>query len=251
MATARRLTLCLAAGMDKNMILSCRDDTRLHVAARHFSDPEEQEIFWLLLEHGADVHMYNQDEDTPLQVLVSRAPGRSLDTTYRKAFTMLLKHGADINFMGWWSGPLLHKATARERPGVVEILLKHGADPNPTAWMDRPNRLGRYDPLGYILPKILCLLYMLISERDDAMEILRILERDSPLERPEELPFEAFGLNNELPIVRLLVNAGARLNLLKRSQRKMARAISERRLVEAMRKGTFRVLKKALRERGL
>jgi ankyrin repeat protein len=132
MDTARRLTLCLAAGMDKNMIVSRGGETRLHVAAAQLENRAEQEIFLLLLSRGADANAVDNFGLTPLHYLTRYDPPRqSLDTTtFGQALTMLLKHGADINAIGEFDGTPLWESVVDCKPEVVRMLLKHGADPN-------------------------------------------------------------------------------------------------------------------------
>jgi cytohesin len=107
--------LLLEHGADPN-IQDNNGRTPLHWAAWK----GHLEVVELLLEHGADPNVQDYGGMTPLHYAA---------TGHLEVVELLLEHGADPNIKnnnGWTP---LHYAAKNCRVGVVRVLLDHGADP--------------------------------------------------------------------------------------------------------------------------
>jgi ankyrin repeat protein len=134
LGNARGVALSLAAGLDINAIVSCRNSrTRLYQAVRNWiysrilqrpgKEAEEEEVIKLLLMHGADVNAKNYDGMTPLHSLsATLVPGGP-----NPVLEMLLRSGADVTAVSRGGQTPLHLA----KYDVAAILLgMPGVDPN-------------------------------------------------------------------------------------------------------------------------
>ncbi len=116
----------------------------------------------LLLDHGADPTLTNQDGSTPLIVasgLGDLGSGDELGGTEDEALaatTLLLKLGADVDAVDENGETAMHGAAYQNRPQVVRLLAEHGADPslwnqkNTWGWsplmIAQGHRLGNFRP---------------------------------------------------------------------------------------------------------
>ncbi|KAJ3050971.1 hypothetical protein HK097_008064 [Rhizophlyctis rosea] len=80
---------------------------------------EDEEIMSLLLKHGADVHLLNADNATPLSIAVN---GNNFS-----GVRLLLEHGASPNSTNNCGLTLLAQAAKNGRIAVAEALVKAGA----------------------------------------------------------------------------------------------------------------------------
>ncbi|MFT3713483.1 MAG: ankyrin repeat domain-containing protein [Archangium sp.] len=97
--------------------------TPLHFALAHGQAPKQ--IVSLLLEHGADPSLANDQGWRPLHV-----PPNRYDAV--QPLLALLASGVDPNQTDEKGWTCLHHAAKRQAPGCVEALLKAGANPNVT-----------------------------------------------------------------------------------------------------------------------
>jgi hypothetical protein len=108
--------LLLEHGADPN-IKNENGRTPLHWAARE----DHVEVARLLLEHGADPNIQDKDGLTPLHVAAFYG--------HVEVVELLLEHGADPNIQDKYGDTLLHWAASKGRVDVVKLLLAHGANP--------------------------------------------------------------------------------------------------------------------------
>jgi ankyrin repeat protein len=227
MDTARRLTLCLAAGMDKNMIVSGYGETRLHIATNGLGDPREQEIFQLLLLHGAEVNVKDSYGFTPLRNILHCQVPQSSDCSV-KSLRTLLEHGADVNAVEPYGYPPLFLPLGWAMHVVVGILLEHGADPNKADHQGQTPLSFALASIEYIIRPESVLFSTLVSpDRGEtprptgAVEVLRFLLKRVALVEMRKKPWkEALILKGLLACVRLLVRAGALVERLETPERK-------------------------------
>ena len=110
----------LTNGVDVNI------QDRNNVSALHWASKRwARQMAEVLLERGAQVNMKNDQDQTPLHLLLSSNMYRSLDYTH-----LLLKHGADANAQDMNNTTPLHLASQSGLVGVARILLDRGANPN-------------------------------------------------------------------------------------------------------------------------
>jgi cytohesin len=108
---------------------SGKGETPLHKAVQS-RDDSTAEVVEILLQHGADPCIRNEDEETPLHLA---SGGRITDS--------LLEQGADPNAKNWAGETPLHYAS-QEKPGSdadaekVSALLEKGADPSLSCHVD-------------------------------------------------------------------------------------------------------------------
>lgn len=81
-----------------------------------------------LIERGADIHILNMNNRTPLHVASINGQTESVQ--------ILLQYGADINARGPLGYTPLHYAAINGHKDVVELLLNYGADTSITATRD-------------------------------------------------------------------------------------------------------------------
>jgi ankyrin repeat protein len=84
----------------------------------------------VLLEHGANVGVEDNEGATPLHAGSDGPEEESFVTNYEKpeVVRMLLKHGANVGAKDNQGRTPLHVAAQRRRVEVVRALLEHGAD---------------------------------------------------------------------------------------------------------------------------
>jgi ankyrin repeat protein len=161
----RRVILCLAAGLDVNVIVDCYYGQTWLQAAISFwclsrerklrnglkeEDEEEdeeaedmyeaEEVIKLLLRHGADVKARNCSGGTPLHYLATGDVPSTVPfgITPNPVAEMLLRRGADVNAVSEYGETPLHLAVMHSRcRDMVAALLEQGADPNILARKDR------------------------------------------------------------------------------------------------------------------
>ena len=128
-----------------------RDRTPLSFASR----TGHCDIIRCLLEHGVNVALSNVDHDTPLTLAAFYGQVNAL--------RVLLEHGADVDSRDRYGRTPLHdliwggESYKGDRPEIAQLLLKHGANVNA---QDNEHRTA---------------LYLVVSQRPDALDILRIL----------------------------------------------------------------------------
>ena len=115
---AEEVKRLLALGMDVNEIQSFRQLTPLALA----SYEGDTEIIALLLEHGADIAMYNKNQYGTTALIEAAQNGKT------NAVKFLLEYGADINQRDKFGDPALNWATYYGRVDVVKLLIENGAD---------------------------------------------------------------------------------------------------------------------------
>jgi ankyrin repeat protein len=111
-------------------------NTPLMLAARSWHSATVE----LLLESGADVSLENNDHETaiaqllyyyvslPLRLRIERL--QKQEDSLRKVVDLLLKHRANINDVDQTDRTLLHWASERTAPSLVQLFLQHKADAN-------------------------------------------------------------------------------------------------------------------------
>ena len=93
-------------------------ETPLHVAVEN----NNYQIVQLLLEHGADVNILDDYNDTPLHL----ASAKDLNISIVQ---LLLEHGADVEIRENRNGDTpLHLASYNGNYQIVQLLLEHGAN---------------------------------------------------------------------------------------------------------------------------
>ena len=95
-------------------------DTRWRTALDLAIYEEEEEIVDILLHHGFDVNVEDEDGDTPLH----KASDHGSETIVQ----LLLKHGAKVSAIGFCVQTALHKAVYKENANIVRLLLEHGTE---------------------------------------------------------------------------------------------------------------------------
>lgn len=120
-AVGDRLRLLFLLKNDPSSIHSSSPDgwSPLHLAAAFCGHETSQ----LLLEHGADVHLWSQNpqRNQPLHACI--AISRSVETA-----RLLIDHGADVNASQVGGYTPLHQAAAAGQKEMVLLLLASGAD---------------------------------------------------------------------------------------------------------------------------
>jgi ankyrin repeat protein len=99
--------------------------TPLHFAA-HEGCPEVARI---LLDRGADVHIWDNRGQVPLH-LVSNSTTGQLEGKRSIVTRLLLEHGADVNALDNDHATPLHFASSHGRLEITQLLLHHGAKAN-------------------------------------------------------------------------------------------------------------------------
>jgi hypothetical protein len=207
--------LLLEYGADPNNVDS-RGHSPLYCAMRHNKKhPDLPGVLILLLDHGADLNKVNWKGRSPLHYAVKYAPEQTRlllergadpnkvddvqdtpllyalfwDVWKPKLLMLLLEHGADANLADSFGYSPLNYAVWQPCCKMVACLLKHGADPN--LWKRR-------------------------SPLQDA--VLGLKSEDEPPDTKREL-FES---------VRLLMKAGALVELLGETDQDLVKTICER-----------------------
>jgi ankyrin repeat protein len=80
---------------------------------------EDGSVLGLLLAHGADINVQDEDGWTPLYLASTRGT--------LEAVRLLLKHGADVEVKNNNGKTALQEAAARGHDDVVKLLREHGA----------------------------------------------------------------------------------------------------------------------------
>jgi ankyrin repeat protein len=83
------------------------------------SNSKDGSVLRLLLEHGADINVQNQDGKTPLH--------EALTYGALEVVRLLLKHGADVEAKDNYGKTALQVAAEYGHNKVVELLREHGA----------------------------------------------------------------------------------------------------------------------------
>jgi ankyrin repeat protein len=201
MGNARQLGLCLATGLDKDMILGSSGATLLHRTAS-WSQDDALEVMRLLLAHGADVNVKDLMGMTPLH-LVAESWYPLVDVS--EPIQMLMQSGANIDAANNAGRVALHLALRRSCVSAVELLLYHGADPNKVDYQRR-------SPLYYAMK----------SCRSSEMVTL-LLEHGADLKTEDhrgDSPLHyALHYDRSPEMVQLLLQHGADLNHVNRNGR--------------------------------
>ena len=108
----------LELGVAVNDIQSFRQLTPLALA----SYEGDTEIIALLLEHGAEIAMYNKNQYGTTALIEAAQNGKT------EAVKYLLEHGADINQRDQFGDPALNWATYYGHVDVVKILIEYDAE---------------------------------------------------------------------------------------------------------------------------
>ena len=155
----------------------------------------------MLLEFGANVHIQNNDGETPLHRSlknIGASPYCSLDIT-----RSLLEHGADVDAHDYRHWTALHLASYSGNLNLVQLLLEHGA-----------NACVRNDegetPLHHLLRGI-------CASSDAALEIIPpLLERGADVDARDKhhlTPLHLATRCRNLGAVRLLLGHGANIDV--------------------------------------
>jgi ankyrin repeat protein len=123
----RQLALCLAAGLDKDVIIGSTGATLLHGIASS-RQIDALDAMRLLLAHGADVNLKDHSGMTPLHLMAEG--GWLPPVKVGEPIQMLMQSGANIDVANKAGMGALHLAVRNSRASAVERLLYHGADPN-------------------------------------------------------------------------------------------------------------------------
>lgn len=117
--------LCLILSLKKiSVTVKNRDfNTPLHFFCHHYSSPNIQEPFELMIKKGAKLDEKNSNGETPLHKAVFNSTVRLL------IVDQLLKSGANINIQTRRGYTALHYGVRLRRRDLVSVLLKNGADP--------------------------------------------------------------------------------------------------------------------------
>jgi ankyrin repeat protein len=166
-----------------------RDDTPLALA----TGCSHREFVDLLLEHGADPSRKGQDDFTPLH-LASDADIAAL----------LLAHGASAMERGYENRTPLHQAAMQGRTDVAALLLAHGADIEARDQQGRTPLLLTVDQPAASREMVAFLI------RNKAQVNARSAAGDTPLQA---------ALSRDREIVRMLLDAGANVNVADRYMR--------------------------------
>jgi ankyrin repeat protein len=126
LGNARQLALCLAAGLDKDMIIGSSGATLLHRTAFR-AQIDTLDVMRLLLAHRAEVNVKDLIGMTPLH-LVAESWYPLVEVS--EPIQMLMQSGANIDAANKAGMVALHLAVRNSRASAVEHLLYHGADPN-------------------------------------------------------------------------------------------------------------------------
>jgi ankyrin repeat protein len=116
------MRLLLAHGADVNAV-AVGGQSPLHVAIVH---SDRSEILALLLDHGADVNKTDEKGMSPLHCAMRR---HKKHPDLPGVVVLLLDHGADVNKVNWKGRCPLHYAV-KYAPEQTRLLLERGADPN-------------------------------------------------------------------------------------------------------------------------
>ncbi len=114
--------------LDASINIQCKNQhgwSALHSAARFVADPM---IVSLLMQHGADPKVVDQDGDSPLHWAAAENHNPEI-------LSLLLEYHADINLQDDWGWTPLHSAVERSsNRSVIELLIVSGADVNKRAY---------------------------------------------------------------------------------------------------------------------
>lgn len=115
---AEEVSRLLELGVAVNDIQSFRQLTPLALA----SYEGDTEIIALLLEHGAEIAMYNKNQYGTTALIEAAQNGKT------EAVKYLLEHGADINQRDQFGDPALNWATYYGHVDVVKVLIEYDAE---------------------------------------------------------------------------------------------------------------------------
>ena len=214
-----------------------KGETALHVCLgllcstiKHLAPKQRTKLAAMLIQAGSSVRMMNRNGDTPLHValryhgievcsLLMKAPGATdtlevaNDTGHIPlliaddvtSLELLLLHGSDINFQGPDGRTALHMRIAN--PDMVNLLLDHKADVN---ILDNQGRTPLHVGLSDEGVPAECICHLLMSMLD-----VNIKDNtgNSPLHLACKMKIKASLLNTHDPIIDLLINQGAQVNL--------------------------------------
>jgi len=115
---AEEVSRLLELGVAVNDIQSFRQLTPLALA----SYEGDTEIIALLLEHGAEIAIYNKNQYGTTALIEAAQNGKT------EAVKYLLEHGADINQRDQFGDPALNWATYYGHVDVVKVLIEYDAE---------------------------------------------------------------------------------------------------------------------------
>ncbi|XP_041073426.1 ankyrin repeat and SOCS box protein 16 isoform X1 [Carcharodon carcharias] len=135
--------LLLEHGARVNMQTKDRENTPLHVAAKHGLDEHVD----LYLSYCAYSHKKNREGETALNAACSYVEKPEAFGRYYRVCEMLINCGADVKTAGKKNHTPLHNACGNGHPGIVDLLLLHSASVN-------AKNCAGYTPMDCILQAV-------------------------------------------------------------------------------------------------
>ena len=166
------------------------------------------EVARILLEHGADAGLQNDDGQVPLH-LVSELSDKDLDEDQRLVLAQLLLtgYGADVNAQDIHGETPLHRASFNSWPKIVQLLLDNGANPHADDVQGRK-------PLHKLLPNTHWYKWKLANRAShDVLRVTQLLLEqgvNANLDKDHETPLHIASSCGRLEITQLLLDQGAK-----------------------------------------
>ena len=152
-----------------------------------------QELVKILLEAGADVHVYGKFQNPVLVIAIQSC--NNCDEAF-EIVKLLLEHGAEINSQSHSHGTALHVALGSGHSHIARYLLDNGADPNCEG--------GRS---GTALEAAIC------GSHDLAAELVESCADVNATAGWMGTALQAATCTNNIEVMQLLIRSGANVNL--------------------------------------